>query len=128
MGAECAAGVAGIVGALGEVAASGTLAMTSCKEFPMAGVANGRGWGGQRTQAHKAAVMFGGSVVTNEKMPLLQPSALQVSVPTPIMLAVSVPTPSKRTPVALLLQLCHRHGEDDLISYVCRSVSKMSEH
>ena len=44
VGAECAAGVAGIVGALGEVAASGTLAMTSCKEFPMAGVANGRGW------------------------------------------------------------------------------------
>jgi len=37
VGAECAAGVAGIVGALGEVAASGTLAMTSCKEYPMAG-------------------------------------------------------------------------------------------
>lgn len=37
VGAECAAGVAGIVGALGEVAASGSLAMTSCKEFPMAG-------------------------------------------------------------------------------------------
>lgn len=51
MGAECAAGVAGIVGALGEVAASGTLAMTSCKEFPMAGVANGWGWCGR--SAHK---------------------------------------------------------------------------
>lgn len=37
VGADCAAGVAGIVGALGEVAASGTLAMTSCKEFPLAG-------------------------------------------------------------------------------------------
>lgn len=37
VGAECGAGVAGIVGALGEVAASATLAMTSCKEFPMAG-------------------------------------------------------------------------------------------
>ena len=37
VGAECAAGVGGIVGALGEVAASGTLAMTSCKEFPLAG-------------------------------------------------------------------------------------------
>ena len=35
--ADCAAGVGGIVGALGEVAASGTLAMTSCKEFPLAG-------------------------------------------------------------------------------------------
>lgn len=37
VGAECGAGVAGIVGALGEMAASATLAMTSCKEFPMAG-------------------------------------------------------------------------------------------
>eukprot|EP00438_Fugacium_kawagutii_P014741 Skav202465 [mRNA] locus=scaffold149:416276:422583:+ [translate_table: standard] len=37
VGAECSAGVAGIVGALGEVAASGTLAATSCKEFPLAG-------------------------------------------------------------------------------------------
>jgi len=35
--AECSAGVAGIVGALGEVSASGALAMTSCKEFPLAG-------------------------------------------------------------------------------------------
>lgn len=37
VGAECGAGVAGIVGALGEVAASASLAMTSCKEFPLAG-------------------------------------------------------------------------------------------
>ena len=43
VGAECGAGVAGIVGALGEVAASATLAMTSCKEFPMAGAL---GWDG----------------------------------------------------------------------------------
>ncbi|CAJ1337665.1 unnamed protein product [Effrenium voratum] len=37
VGAECGAGVAGIVSALGEIAASGSLAMTSCKEFPLAG-------------------------------------------------------------------------------------------
>lgn len=37
VGAECASGVAGILGALGEVAASGTLAMTSCKQYPLAG-------------------------------------------------------------------------------------------
>lgn len=37
VGAECASGVAGIVGALGEIAASGTLAMTSCSQYPMAG-------------------------------------------------------------------------------------------
>ena len=47
VGAECAAGVGGIVGALGEVAASGTLAMTSCKEFPLAG-AGGKQWGDGR--------------------------------------------------------------------------------
>ena len=46
VGAECGAGVAGIVGALGEVAASATLAMTSCKEFPMAGAQLG-GWDGR---------------------------------------------------------------------------------
>ena len=46
VGAECGAGVAGIVGALGEMAASATLAMTSCKEFPMAGAFGGwMGWG-----------------------------------------------------------------------------------
>ena len=54
VGAECAAGVAGIVGALGEVAASGTLAMTSCKEFPMAGFrADSYNAGGFRADALK---------------------------------------------------------------------------
>lgn len=58
VGAECAAGVAGIVGALGEVAASGTLAMTSCKEFPMAGAGKRQtDGGGQRTQPHTRHVM-----------------------------------------------------------------------
>ena len=94
MGAECAAGVAGIVGALGEVAASGTLAMTSCKEFPMAGVANGKrmGWT-THTAAHKACHGDGRSVSPTRKCPFFNFAALQVSVPTPIMLAVSVPTP-----------------------------------
>mmetsp|Transcript_30685 Transcript_30685/g.63241 ORF Transcript_30685/g.63241 Transcript_30685/m.63241 type:complete len:645 (-) Transcript_30685:126-2060(-) len=35
--AECGAAVSGIVAALGEVAASTSLAMTSCKEYPLAG-------------------------------------------------------------------------------------------
>lgn len=60
MGAECAAGVAGIVGALGEVAASGTLAMTSCKEFPLAGVAAGDGV--DNAPAHRAACHGPGGV------------------------------------------------------------------
>lgn len=127
MGAECAAGVAGIVGALGEVAASGTLAMTSCKEFPMAGAGKrlGMGW---TTHTSTQGMSWGWGVGRQRENAPSSKAALQVSVPTPIMLAVSVPTPSKRTPLAILLQLCHRHGEDDLISYVCRSVSKMSEH
>ncbi|CAE7578800.1 BETAC-AD [Symbiodinium natans] len=35
--AECGAAVNGIVSALGEIAASASLAMTSCKEYPLAG-------------------------------------------------------------------------------------------
>mmetsp|Transcript_13331 Transcript_13331/g.25091 ORF Transcript_13331/g.25091 Transcript_13331/m.25091 type:complete len:640 (+) Transcript_13331:80-1999(+) len=35
--AECGAAVSGIVSALGEVAASASLAMTACKEYPLAG-------------------------------------------------------------------------------------------
>ena len=99
------------------------------RSFPWQVWQTANGWGGQRTQPHTRHVMgMGGRFRQRENAPSSTSQALQVSVPTPIMLAVSVPTPSKRTPVALLLQLCHRHGEDDLISYVCRSVSKMSEH
>lgn len=73
VGAECAAGVAGIVGALGEVAASGTLAMTSCKEFPMAGVANGKRMGVDNAHSRTQGMSWGWGVgFANEKMPLLQ--------------------------------------------------------